>query len=93
MYVRSRQRRKDRTDNQKRVIIQDEEVAEAINKYFGSVYEKEDGGAVGLPIAAEVPAEIFPRGGKHTLYQNIHTFYIAVYIYIYIYTVADPGIP
>src|SRR6218665_1491705 len=52
-YVRSRQRKKDRvgpiTDNQGKVLIKDEEVAEAINKYFGSVYEKEEGGDV--PVA------------------------------------------
>ena len=53
-YVRSRQRKKDRvgpiTDNQGRVLIKDEKVAEAISKYFGSVYEKEEGGDV--PVAA-----------------------------------------
>jgi len=48
-------------DNQGRVIIKDEEVAEAINKYFGSVYEKEEGGAV--PIAATV----FQGGNEHKL--------------------------
>ena len=31
---------------------------------------------------AEAPAEIFPGG--QTLYQNVHTFCLAVYIYIYI---------
>jgi len=48
--------RKDRvgpiTDNEGRAIIKDEEVAEAINKYFWSVYEKEGGGA--FPIAATI---------------------------------------
>jgi len=43
----SRKRRNDDrvepiTDNQRRVIINDEEAAEAINKYFGSVYEKDE---------------------------------------------------
>ena len=40
-YVRSRPRKKDRvgpiTNNQRRVLINDEEVTEAIYQYFGSV--------------------------------------------------------
>ena len=64
-YVRSRQRKKDRvgpiTDNQGRVLIKDEEVAEAISKYFGSVYEKEEGGDV--PVAATM----FKGGDEHKL--------------------------
>src|SRR6218665_3529224 len=64
-YVRSRQRKKDRvgpiTDNKGRVLIKDEEVAKAINKYFGSVYEKEEGGAI------SVASTIFKGGDEHQL--------------------------
>jgi len=49
------------TDNQGRVLIKDEEVAEAINKYFGSVYEKEECGEV--PVASTM----FKGGDEHKL--------------------------
>ena len=55
-YVRSRQKKRDRvgpiTNDKGSVIMEDEKTAEELNKYFGSVFNKED--AVNIPEAMKM---------------------------------------
>lgn len=70
-YVRSRQQKKDRVgplaNAQGRVIIDDEETAEELNNYFGSVFSQEEVG--NIPEAVKM----FSGGDEHTLNDIIFT--------------------